>query len=454
MLRIITQWVEAQAELKRITERTHNDMAIHKETTVREILRSVREQGDEALLHYTSEFDHISLTSEELKISGSELDAAYQQVNKDLLSSIRLAAKQIEAFHRQRVPSSWVQFGNDEVVLGKRYTPVDRAGLYVPGGQAAYPSTVLMSAIPAQVAKVPKIIMVTPPAQGKKINPAVLVAAQEAGIQEIYKIGGAQAIAALAYGTESIPKVDVITGPGNIYVTLAKKIVYGTVGIDSLAGPSEVLIIADSEANPVYLAADMLAQAEHDSLAAAILLTTDSALARQVVVEVERQLQDHPRRTLTEKAIAHYGLVVVVGSLENAIELSNQFAPEHLELEVSDPWELLENIRHAGAIFLGYSTPEAVGDYLAGPNHTLPTSGAARYASALGVETFMKHSSLVQYSPNALQKVASAIDILATAEGLPSHANSVRLRMKTQKHEQQEWTKQETIIQENDSKDL
>lgn len=454
MLRIITQWVEAQAELKRITERTHNDMAIHKETTVREILRSVREQGDEALLHYTSEFDHITLTSEELKISGSELDAAYQQVNKDLLSSIRLAAKQIEAFHRQRVPSSWVQFGNDEVVLGKRYTPVDRAGLYVPGGQAAYPSTVLMSAIPAQVAKVPKIIMVTPPAQGKKINPAVLVAAQEAGIQEIYKIGGAQAIAALAYGTESIPKVDVITGPGNIYVTLAKKIVYGTVGIDSLAGPSEVLIIADSEANPVYLAADMLAQAEHDSLAAAILLTTDSALARQVVVEVERQLQDHPRRTLTEKAIAHYGLVVVVGSLENAIELSNQFAPEHLELEVSDPWELLENIRHAGAIFLGYSTPEAVGDYLAGPNHTLPTSGAARYASALGVETFMKHSSLVQYSPNALQKVASAIDILATAEGLPSHANSVRLRMKTQKHEQQEWTKQETIIQENDGKDL
>ena len=280
------------------------------------------------------------------------------------------------------------------------------------------------------------------------------MAAQEAGIQEIYKIGGAQAIAALAYGTESIPKVDVITGPGNIYVTLAKKIVYGTVGIDSLAGPSDVLIIADSEANPVYLAADMLAQAEHDSLAAAILLTTDSALARQVVVEVERQLQDHPRRTLTEKAIAHYGLVVVVGSLENAIELSNQFAPEHLELEVSDPWELLENIRHAGAIFLGYSTPEAVGDYLAGPNHTLPTSGAARYASALGVETFMKHSSLVQYSPNALQKVASAIDILATAEGLPSHANSVRLRMKTQKYEKQEWTKQETIIQEHDGKDL
>ena len=454
MLRIITQWVEAQAELKRITERTHNDMAIHKETTVREILRSVREQGDEALLHYTSEFDHITLTSEELKISGSELDAAYQQVNKDLLSSIRLAAKQIKAFHRQQIPKSWVQFGDDEVVLGKRYTPVDRAGLYVPGGQAAYPSTVLMNAIPAQVAKVPKIVMVTPPSQGKKINPAVLVAAQEAGIQEIYRIGGAQAIAALAYGTETIPKVDVITGPGNIYVTLAKKIVYGTVGIDSLAGPSEVLIIADSEANPVYVAADMLAQAEHDSLAAAILLTTDLELARQVVVEVERQLEDHPRRTLTEKAIAHYGLVVVVSSFEDAVELSNQFAPEHLELEVSDPWELLENIRHAGAIFLGYSTPEAVGDYLAGPNHTLPTSGAARYASALGVETFLKHSSLVQYSPTALQKVASDIDLLATAEGLHSHANSVRLRMKAHEHEQPELVKQETISQEHDGKNL
>ncbi|NES78603.1 MULTISPECIES: histidinol dehydrogenase [Okeania] len=454
MLRIITNWLEAQAELKRITERTHDDTAIHKETTVREILRSVKEKGDEALLHYTSEFDHITLTPEELKVTGSELDAAYQQVNKDLLNSIRFAAKQIEAFHRQRVPKSWVQFGDDEVVLGKRYTPVDRAGLYVPGGKAAYPSTVLMNAIPAQVAKVPKIVMVTPPGQDNKIHPAVLVAAQEAGIQEIYRIGGAQAIAALAYGTKTIPKVDVISGPGNIYVTLAKKIVYGTVGIDSLAGPSEVMIIADSEANPVHLAADMLAQAEHDSLASAILLTTDSAIARQVVTEVERQLQDHPRRTMTEKAIAHYGLVVVVESLKAAAELSNLFAPEHLELEVADPWALVENIRHAGAIFLGYSTPEAVGDYLAGPNHTLPTSGAARYASALGVETFMKHSSLVQYSSAALHKVATNIDILATAEGLPSHANSVRVRTKTQEQEQQEWVKKEKINQENDGKNL
>jgi histidinol dehydrogenase len=276
---------------------------------------------------------------------------------------------------------------------------------------------------------VQRIVMVTPPGPEKVMNAAVLVAAQEAGIQEIYQVGGAQAIAALAYGTETIPQVDVITGPGNIYVMLAKRLVFGTVGIDSLAGPSEVLVIADGKANPVHIAADLLAQAEHDPMAAAILLTPDSALARQVVAEVDRQLIDHPRRLLTEKAIAHYGLIAIVESLEVAVELSNQFAPEHLELEVEDPWALLEGIRHAGAIFLGSSTPEAVGDYLAGPNHTLPTSGAARYASALGVETFMKHSSLIEYSPSALQKLGGAIQTLAQAEGLHSHAESVRLRL-------------------------
>ncbi|MBD1938960.1 histidinol dehydrogenase [Microcoleus sp. FACHB-68] len=428
MLRIITQRAEAEAELRRICDRTHDDAVVHKEATVREVLQAVKRQGDRAILHYTEEFDGQTLNAEQLRVSGSELDAAYQQVSKELLQAIRLAARQIEAFHRQRVPKSWVKFGDDEIVLGKRYTPVDKAGLYIPGGRAAYPSTVLMNAIPAKVAGVPRIIMCTPPGSEKTINSAVLVAAQEAGVHEIYRVGGAQAIAALAYGTETIPNVDVITGPGNIYVTLAKKLVYGTVGIDSLAGPSEVLVIADGAANPVHVAADLLAQAEHDPMAAAILLTTDSQLARQVVAEVERQLAEHPRRTLTEKAIAHYGLVVIVESLTVAAELSNEFAPEHLELEVADPWALLESIRHAGAIFLGNSTPEAVGDYLAGPNHTLPTSGTARYASALGVETFMKHSSLIQYSPAALQKVASAIQLLATAEGLPSHADSVRLR--------------------------
>ncbi|MFN6568034.1 histidinol dehydrogenase [Dendronalium sp. ChiSLP03b] len=429
MLRIITQQADVRAELQRICDRTHDEQVLHKEATVREVLQAVKRQGDKAVLHYTAEFDNQTLKPEELRVTGSELDAAYQQVSKDLLQAIQLACRQIEAFHRQRIPKSWVHFGDDDVVLGKRYTPVDRAGLYVPGGRAAYPSTVLMNAVPAKVAGVPRVVMVTPPRVGKAINPAVLVAAQEAGVQEIYRVGGAQAIAALAYGTETIPKVDVITGPGNIYVTLAKKLVYGIVGIDSLAGPSEVLIIADESANPVHVATDLLAQAEHDPMAAAILLTTDTALAKNVQVAVERQLVDHPRRIDTEKAIAHYGLIVLVESLEAAAELSNEFAPEHLELEIKDPWALVPHIRHAGAIFLGYSTPEAVGDYLAGPNHTLPTSGAARYASALGVETFLKHSSIIQYSQTALHKVAGAIDALATAEGLPSHADSVRRRI-------------------------
>ena len=428
MLRIIDRQTEAEIELQRISDRTLGGDVESQEKAVREIVTTVRSKGDRALIDYTAQFDRQVLEPEQLRVSGSELDAAYQQISQDLLHAIQTACQKIEAFHRQRIPKSWVQFNEDDVVLGKRYTPVDRAGLYVPGGRAAYPSTVLMNAIPAKVAQVPRIIMVTPPGESGKINPAVLVAAQEAGIEEIYRVGGAQAIAALAYGTETIPKVDVITGPGNIYVTLAKKMVYGTVGIDSLAGPSEVLVIADETANPTHVAVDLLAQAEHDPMAAAILITTDRDLATEVQKEVSRLLEDHPRKTLTEKAIAHYGLAVIVDTLEIATELSNLFAPEHLELEVADPWDLVPQIRHAGAIFLGHDTPEAVGDYLAGPNHTLPTSGAARYASALGVETFMKHSSLIQYSATALKQMSSTIQILAQAEGLPSHRDSVRLR--------------------------
>ncbi len=436
MLRIITQQAEAKNELKRIGDRTYDEQIRSKEAAVTEIVETVRRKGDKALEDYTKKFDGQDIACEKLRVSGSELDAAYQQISKDLLDAIQLACQNIEAFHKQRLPQSWVKFEPDEVVLGKRYTPVDRAGIYVPGGRASYPSTVLMNAIPARVAKVPRIVMVTPPGAEGKINPAVLVAAQEAGVEEIYRVGGAQAIAALAYGTTTIPKVDVITGPGNIYVTLAKKMVYGTVGIDSLAGPSEVLIIADRTANPVHVAADLLAQAEHDPMAAAILLTDEMSLAERVQTEVEKQLENHPRKLLTEKAIAHYGLIVVVDSIEAATELSNLFAPEHLELEVEDPWVIIEQIRHAGAIFLGNSTPEAVGDYLAGPNHTLPTSGAARYASALGVETFMKHSSVIQYSSTALKKVGKAIQTLAEAEGLPSHADSVRLRIEGKKIEE------------------
>lgn len=428
MLRIIERQTEARTELRRIGDRNNGDDIQPKEAVVREIITSIKQNGDRALLEYTEKFDRQVYTADQLKVSGSELDAAYQQISKDLLRAIQVACQKIEAFHRQRVPKSWVQFEENEVVLGKRYTPVDRAGLYVPGGRASYPSTVLMNAVPAKVAEVPRIVMVTPPGQDGKINPAVLVAAQEAGIEEIYRVGGAQAVGALAYGTDTIPKVDVITGPGNIYVTLAKKMVYGTVGIDSLAGPSEVLIIADEQANPVYVAADLLAQAEHDPMAAAILITTNRNIALEVQKEVTRQLANHPRKVLTEKAIAHYGLIVIVDSLLEAAELSNLFAPEHLELEVAEPWDLISQIRHAGAIFIGNSTPEATGDYLAGPNHTLPTSGAARYASALGVETFMKHSSLIQYSSTALKKMSSTIQILAEAEGLSSHADSVKFR--------------------------
>lgn len=435
MLRIISQVAEATTELQRISHRTHDQHIVGKEEAVQEILRTVKTEGDQALVDYTKKFDQINLTSDQLRVKGSELDAAYQQVSKELIDAIALASRQIEAFHRQRIPQSWVQFEKNNIVLGKRYTAVDRAGLYVPGGRAAYPSTVLMNAIPAKVAGVSRRVMVTPPGPQGKVNSAVLVAAQEAGIEEIYRVGGAQAIAALAYGTETIPQVDVITGPGNLYVTLAKKMVYGTVGIDSLAGPSEVLIIADEQANPIYVAADLLAQAEHDPMAAAILLTTEETLAQQVQVEVEKQLANHPRRTITEKSIANYGIAVVVKSLAEAAELSNLFAPEHLELEVEEPWEMLKLIRHAGAIFMGHATPEAVGDYLAGPNHTLPTSGAARYASALGVETFMKHSSLIEYSHSGLDQVSQAIQTLAKAEGLHSHSESVRLRVSKKKQQ-------------------
>lgn len=442
MLRIITHRPEAEVELKRICDRTQSDLHDPREFTVRDVIQNVRRRGDAALLDYTAEFDKVSLNISELKVSGAELEAAYQAISPQLLKAIRTAKTRIEAFHRERLPKSWVTFGeaSQGITLGKRYTPVDRAGIYIPGGRAAYPSTVLMNAIPAVVAGVHDIVMVTPPGsdnlssgseteRGHGISPAVLVAAQEAGVHKIYRVGGAQAVAALAYGTETIPRVDVITGPGNVYVTLAKKLVYGAVGIDSLAGPSEVLVIADSSATPAYLAADLLAQAEHDPLAAAILITTDAAQAQQVVKALMAQLEDHPRRTLTEKAIANYGLIIVVETLEMAAALSNLFAPEHLELEVEDPWELLRHIRHAGAIFLGHHTPEAVGDYLAGPNHTLPTNSAARYASALSTEVFMKHSSLIQFNAKALATYAADIACLTEAEGLPSHGYSVQVRL-------------------------
>jgi histidinol dehydrogenase len=433
MLRIVTRRAEAESELRRIGNRYRDSDVMHFEATVREVLASVRRFGDRALLDYTATTTGVTLSDSQLRVSGSELDAAYQQVNKDLLDAISLASSQIEAFHRQRVPSSWVQFLQDEVVLGKRYQPVERAGIYVPGGGAANPCRVLMNAIPASVAGVRQTILSTPPGPDKKINPAVLVAAQFAGIQEVYRVSGAAAIGAMAYGTETIPRVDAIAGGDNIYVRIAKKLVSGTVGIDSLTGASELLIVADRHAVPKHVATDMLAQAERDPMASAILLTPSKTLATLVASEVDRQLLHHSHQLLTEKAIAHYGLVVVVESLASAADLSNAFAPQHLMLQVADPWSLLEEIRHAGAIFLGYSSPIALGDYLAGPNHNLPNNGAARYASALGVETFMKNSSIIHYSPSALNKDAEALEILAQAEGSQTQADSVRLRTEGQR---------------------
>ena len=427
MLRLITQQSEARAELERICDRTHDDQVIHKEATVRQILLTVKRQQDHAVLQYTAEFDQQTLQPENLRITGAELDAAYQQIPKDLLDVIGFARDQIETFHRQRQPKSWVQFGEDDIVLGKRYTPVEHAGIYISGGRATNPSTVLMNVVPAVIAGVPHIVMVTPPGPNQHIHPAVLVAAQEAGVHEIYRVGGAQAIAALAYGTETIPAVDVITGSGNIYVTLAKKLVHGTVGIDGLNGPSELIMIADHTADPTHVAADLLAQAEQDPMAAAILITPDRKLASTVVIEVQQQLQAHPHRLMTEKAIAHYGIGIVVETLQEAADLANTFGPETLALAIAEPWALLDHVRHAGAIFLGTSTPTAL-SHCAGPNLVLPTAGAARYGSALGVETFMKHANLIQYSDQAFMKVTHILDRLAQAGGFTAQQDALRLR--------------------------
>jgi histidinol dehydrogenase len=429
MLRIITGQAEARTELRRISDRARDDEIRSKEALVREILETVRSQGDRALLDYAEKLEQRTLELQRLRLSGSELDAAYQQIPKELLDAIKLACRQLEEFYRQRVPKSWVQFGEDDVAWGKRYLPVRRAGLYVPGGTTPSLSTVLMQAIPAKAINVEQIVMVTPPDAEQRIDPRILVAAQEAGVTEIYRIGGAAAIAALAFGTETIPKVEVITGPGDIYVTLAKKMVYGTVGIDFPAGVSDLMIIADSEANPIQVAADLLAQAEQDTSAAAILLTPDAQLAEIIQEQVSQQLQHHPQRIFAEKAIAHYGFIAIVDSLEEAVELANHFAPQYLALQVSDPWELSKQIRHAGAIFLGNSTPKVVGDYLGGSSAILPTSGTARYASTVGVETFMKQANMIEYSPAALKKISSALQILAQTEGLPAAADSIRLRI-------------------------
>lgn len=417
----------AAAQLERIAARTSAQQMVEAAQRVDTILQQVAQQGDQALFELSERFDGVR--PDPLRLPQEQLAAAWEATEPELQQALQLAHTRIQDFHRQQMPTDLRLSGPHGELLGRRWRPVERAGLYVPGGRAAYPSTVLMNAVPAQVAGVKRLVMVTPPGQAGLPNPTVMAAAHLAGIEELYRVGGAQAIAALAYGTESIPRVDVISGPGNLYVTLAKKAVYGRVSIDSLAGPSEVLVIADAGAKAELVAADLLAQAEHDPLAAAILLTTSAELAAAVPLEIERQLQGHPRGAITRQAIGDWGLIVICRDLEEAAALSDRFAPEHLELMVEEPEALAEQIHHAGAIFMGPHTPEAVGDYLAGPNHTLPTSGTARFAGALSVETFLRHTSLIRFNREALEATGDAVIALAESEGLHSHAESVRRRL-------------------------
>jgi histidinol dehydrogenase len=419
----------AAERLAAIAERTSGAQMAEAATRVDAILEQVRREGDQALLDLSERFDGVR--PDPLRIAPEQLEAAWDACAPELRRALELAHRRILDFHRRQLPADLAVEGPHGERLGRRWRPVQRAGLYVPGGRAAYPSTVLMNAVPAQVAGVERLVMVTPPGPQGQPNATVLAAAHLAGVREIYRVGGAQAVAALAYGTESIPQVDVITGPGNLYVTLAKKAVYGRVAIDSLAGPSEVLVIADHTAHADQVAADLLAQAEHDPLAAAILLTTSPDLAAAVPQALEQQLAGHPRAEITRAAIRDWGLIVLCDDLAAAADLSDCFAPEHLELLVENPEALAERIQHAGAIFLGPYSPEAVGDYLAGPNHTLPTSGTARFAGALSVETFLRHTSLIQFNRAALEATGPAVVTLAESEGLHSHAESVRLRLQS-----------------------
>ena len=401
--------------------------------TVTDILEQVRSRGDEAVVEYTRRFDAPGMTSEGLRVSEEEFAQAAEKVDDDFMDTLAFAAERIRVFHEREMEDSWMMTRDDGTITGRLVRPVDSAGLYVPGGQGGSTplvSSVLMNAIPAGIAGVQQRVMMTPPNKEGKIAPALLMAAREVGVTEVYKAGSAWAIAALAFGTESVPAVDVIVGPGNQFVTEAKRQVMGRVRIDMIAGPSEVLIVADQAANPAYIAADMLAQAEHDPMALALLLTTETSLAEAVKVELEKQLPNLSREDIARISLQQRGLILVVESVEEGIALANEIAIEHLELQVEDPWQWLPMIKHAGAIFLGPHTPEAAGDYVAGPNHVLPTMGTARISSALGVETFLKKSSIISYSRQALLNDAEHIQRLAQLEGLSAHAHSVAVRVK------------------------
>ena len=425
-MKIINNKKDAIQELKRISTRTNSENNNNINAIVEEILREVKIFGDIAVEKYTKKFDGFNPNP--MQVSTDQLRKAWDEIDGDLKHSLEVAYKRIKKFHEKEIPQSFTIKGEHGDTVQRRWKPVKNAGIYIPGGRAAYPSTVLMNAIPAKVAGVGKIIMVSPGNTEGEINKTVLAAAHLAGINKVFRIGGAQAIGALAFGTNQINKVDVITGPGNIYVTTAKKLIYGSTGIDSLAGPSEILIIADETAQSTHIASDLLAQAEHDPLASSILLTTSEKQAKEVSEELFKKIDDHPRKEICMKSIKNWGLIVICENYESCIELSNNFAPEHLQILASDSKKILEGVENAGAIFLGKWTPEAVGDYLAGPNHTLPTSGNSRFSGSLGVETFMKNTSIIEFNEKSLKVNSPDIINLAKSEGLHSHANSVQIR--------------------------
>ena len=394
--------------------------------TVENILKDVKNRGDKALIEYTEKFDGVKL--EALEVSDKEIEDAYNTIDKELLEVIKYSHDNIKKYHERQVRNNFMITEENGVVLGQIINPIEKVGLYVPGGTASYPSTVLMNAVPAKIAGCKEIVMVTPPNPDGSISAPILAAAKIAGVDRIFKVGGAQSVAALSYGTESIPKVYKIVGPGNIYVAMAKKMVYGEVSIDMIAGPSEVLIIADESADYVYVAADLLSQAEHDRLAACILVTTSEELADKVATELEKQLKELPREEIARASIENQGRIIIVDNLEEAVYVSNFVAPEHLEVAVDSPFELLPKIKNAGSIFMGHNTPEPLGDYLAGPNHTLPTSGTAKFSSPLSVDDFIKKSSVLYYSKEALEKVKDKVTKFAESEGLDAHARSIYKR--------------------------
>ena len=427
-MKIINNKQEAIQELKRISTRTNVENNNNIIEVVEKILKEVKTNGDVAVEKYTRKFDGFNPNP--MQVDANDLKNAWDEIDCNLKRSLELAQNRIKKFHEKEIPSSFTIEGEHGDKVQRRWKPVKRAGIYIPGGRAAYPSTVLMNAIPASVAGVGEIIMVSPGNNEGKINKTVLAAAYLSGITKVFRVGGAQAIGALAFGTSKIDKVDVISGPGNIYVTTAKKLIYGSTGIDSLAGPSEILIIADETAQSTLIASDLLAQAEHDPLASSILLTTSKDQAIEVSQELYKKIEDHPRKEICLQSIKNWGLIVICENYESCIELSNIFAPEHLEILAVNPNKFVKNIENAGAIFIGKWTPEAVGDYLAGPNHTLPTSGNARFSGSLGVETFMKNTSIIEFSKESLKVNSLDIINLANSEGLHSHANSVQIRFK------------------------